>query len=156
MAIIVEDGSNVANANSYGDTAGLTAYATLRGITIAGDPEVLLIKAMDVLEGETWNGYRSNSDQALSFPRYGICIDGVIVDSDEIPSELVEGLYELAISIDGDVDPLSNSDRVKTSVSVGPISVTYKDGSDEVTTHRYTNKLKDLLANGGGEIRRIR
>lgn len=156
MAIIVEDGSNVPGANSYGDVAGLTAYAAARGITLVGDLEALLIRSMDQLEGEYWKGRRSNSDQALSFPRYGICIDGEILDSDEIPKQLVEGQYELAISLDGGVDPLADSDRVKSSVTVGPISVSYKDGSDEVTTHKYTNKLKDLLASGGGEIKRIR
>ena len=156
MTIIVEDGSGVPNANSYGDVAGLTAYAAARGVTIVGDPEVLLIKSMDVIEGESFRGYKSNSEQALSFPRYGITIDGVVFDSDEIPKQLVEGQYELCIIIDEGNDPLNNTNRVKSSVSVGPISVTYKDGSDEVLTYRYTNKLKDLLTSGGGEIRRIR
>jgi len=58
--------------NSYITTEELTAYASNRGITITGDASILLIKAMDVIESKNYSGYKTDSAQALSFPRYGI------------------------------------------------------------------------------------
>lgn len=55
MALVVEDGTGVAGADSYADLATLRAYAAKRGVTLSPDDATLepfAYKAMDYLEGE--------------------------------------------------------------------------------------------------------
>lgn len=80
MAIIVEDGTIVADANSYVTLAEVRAYATLRGITVPvadGDLEKHLHLAMDWFESEDFPSARLDATQELNFPRDVIVVDGV-------------------------------------------------------------------------------
>lgn len=95
MAIIVEDGSIVANANSYVDHTELAAYATLRGVTLSAvqaTREQYLIQAMDWLDQFTnkWKGVRTDDDQALEWPRTNVILydSGPYLDPNTIPAEL--------------------------------------------------------------------
>ena len=117
MTIVVEDGTRVTGANSYVTEAELTAYAVARGITISGDPEELLIKAMDYIEELDFIGVKYQYDQALQWPRAYVMIDTYYIDQDEIPQQLKDALCEVAISIDTDEDPLANVERVKKEKS---------------------------------------
>ncbi len=49
MAIVVEDGTQVAGANSYVSESDLTTYASDRGVALSETESVLIIKAMDYL-----------------------------------------------------------------------------------------------------------
>jgi len=92
MTIIVEDGSIVANANSYATAAELSAYADLRGVTISTDESVLLIKAMDWLDqyANRWKGDRTDDDQVLEWPRINVILydAGPYLGQNTIPAEL--------------------------------------------------------------------
>lgn len=95
MAITVEDGSIVANANSYVDHTELAAYATLRGVTLSADQttrEQLLIKAMDWLDqyANKWKGLRTSNSQVLEWPRANVILydNGPYLDQNTIPQEL--------------------------------------------------------------------
>lgn len=149
MTIIVEDGSIVTNANSYVTEAELTAYAVARGVTISGDPEELLIKAMDYIEGLEFIGVKYQYDQPLQWPRAYVMLDSYWIDQDEIPQLLKDAQCESAITIDADIDPLANIDRVKQSTTVGVVSVTYATGSSATTiVRKLSNKLRKLLSGG--------
>lgn len=53
MALVVEDGTGVAGADSYADLATLRAYAARRGVTLSADDATLepfAYKAMDYLD----------------------------------------------------------------------------------------------------------
>ena len=72
--IVVEDGTNVPDANSYVTVEELVQYSADRGILLPVDDaekEILLIKAMDYLElaDNEYVGLRSYPDQLLSWPR---------------------------------------------------------------------------------------
>ena len=74
--LIIEDGTGVANANSYASADDARAWAALRGITLpefiegSTDPvETLLITAMDYLESQNFIGFQATPVQALSWPR---------------------------------------------------------------------------------------
>ena len=58
--IVVEDGSGKTDSNSYIDEAGLTTYATDRGITLTAADDAakaaLLIQAMDYIEQKNFKG----------------------------------------------------------------------------------------------------
>lgn len=53
MALIVEDGTGVASANTYADLAAVRTYAALRGVILSADDAVLepmVHKSMDYLD----------------------------------------------------------------------------------------------------------
>lgn len=150
MAIIVEDGTVVTGANSYISEAELTAYATARGVTLSGDTEQLLIKAMDYIESLDFIGLKYVISQPLQWPRWGVVIDGYYEQVEDIPQLLKDGLAEVAIAIDNGEDPLADIARVKTKVKVGPISTEYAPGQSTSIVRRIDNKLYKILKGSGG------
>lgn len=150
MALIVEDGSVVSNANSYISIADFETYAAARDYTIVGTSETLLIKAMDYLEAQSYKGIKYTSTQALQWPRVDVVIDSYLVDTDTIPTELINAQCEVAMAIDAGNDPLLDLPRKTISEQVGPIAVTYADGSSSlVINRRIMNALYKLLKTGG-------
>jgi len=134
MTLIVEDGSNVANANSYVSIADARSYAELRGVTLPADDadvEVLLIKAMDYIEAQRdrYQGRKSYDTQALQFPRYDVYVDSLLVGSTTIPRELRYAQMALAIEAQSsDLMPsrLPSDKGPVTQESVeGAVSVSY-------------------------------
>lgn len=151
MAIIVEDGSVVANANSYVSEAELTAFATARGVTLTTDEEVLLISAMDYIESLQYKGFKLTRDQYLQWPRSYVVVDGWGIDSDTIPQELKNGLMQCAIAIDQGNNPLQDAPRSTKREKVGELEVEYMDNASSVVINKkILTSLQKLLANGGG------
>jgi len=80
MTIRVEDGTIVANANSYVTAAEFVSYESDRGNTTNAEAdtdqiEFALIKGADFLGQKyrhRWKGSRVNSQQALDWPRRGV------------------------------------------------------------------------------------
>lgn len=130
MAIVVEDGTGLANSNSYASEADLTAYATARGVTISGTNEQLLIQAMDFIEQQRFIGDKASKEQALQWPRTGAMVDGYYIDSDEIPTLLKEAQMEVSLSIDSGFNPMSSLEReTKREKIDGAIEVEYASGA---------------------------
>lgn len=134
MTLIVEDGSKVADANSYVSVADARSYATLRGVTLPvadAEVEVLLIKAADYIEAQRgrYQGDRTHSDQSLQFPRTGVYVDGLLVGSTSIPRELRYAQMALAVEAQtSDLMPtrLPTDKGPVTQESVeGAVSVSY-------------------------------
>ncbi len=149
-AIIVEDGSGLANSNSYVSEADLGTYVTDRGVTLSGTPAILLIQAMDYIELQRYKGTKGTNDQALQWPRYGVFIDDYSVDSDTIPQLLIDALCEVTIGIDSGTNPLADSPRETIEEVVGDIEVKYKPSSLAHTYLTAANaKLRKLLAVNG-------
>ncbi len=147
--IVIEDGSNVAGANSYITEAELATYALDRGVTIAAaDTKVLLIESIDYLESLNYKGFKRFTDQVLQWPRLDVIVDDLLLDSDVIPTLLKDGQAEVALAIDSGESPLANIARVKQSVGVGKgaVSVTYANNSQDTTIVRKINaKLQKLI-----------
>lgn len=120
--------------DTYATEAELTAYATARAITLAGAPEVLLIKAMDYLDTleDRWQGERTDPLQPLAWPRAGVFVRGVEVPDDAIPDAVVKAQIMLAVQADKmDLLPVigANQSGAVTGKSVGDVSVSYAEGS---------------------------
>lgn len=140
MALVIEDGTIVADANSYASAADLTTYAGLRGVTLPttdAEKEALLIKAMDYLaryRGK-WKGERVAEAQELDFPRTGVYVDNLLLPSDEIPRELFYAQLSLAVaSISADLLPTADANQkgpVIEETVHGAITVKYAN-SDRV------------------------
>jgi len=171
MALIVEDGTALADAESYISVADATAYHAARGnsawAALASDTvrEQALRKAADYL-GETyrdrWTGYRVTTTQALDWPRYGaprrdLPSDGYHVQyaSDVIPAEVVRACAELAIrAAAGDLT--EDEEQRIAAVSAGSVSVTFQAGSSPRKKFPAVDGLlRPLLkANGGIAVAR--
>lgn len=92
--LVIEDGSVVANANTYASAADLVSFANFRGLSIPSDQtsqEQLLLKAMDYIEPLDWLGrrFKASRDQPLEWPRYDVIIEGWPVYMNEIPRQLI-------------------------------------------------------------------
>lgn len=156
MAVIVEDGSIVTNANSYVSEAELSAYATARGLTLTASAEQLITKSMDFIETRSFAGIKYTQDQELQFPRSSLYIDSYLVSTSTIPKQLKNAQMETAIAIDQGFDPLAVVDRPKNKVKVGPISVEYDDKEFEPIVKKINAYLSPLLAAGSNQFRIIR
>ena len=136
ITIIVEDGSNVPNANSYLGLAAVREYAAHRGVVLSSDDDDVaskLIVGMDYLEAREcdFQGSRTYDDQALSWPRSGVVINCKAVADDAMPSQLKGALAQLVMALESGIDiaPNSSSDDFITSAKVGPLSVSFVDPS---------------------------
>jgi hypothetical protein len=102
MALTKENGTIVANANTYASWADLQAFCTLYGDTAPASQAIgegLLLKAMDKLaeyQGR-WQGWRVSPDQALDWPRADVWRDGYLLASNAIPRELFYAQMRLAL-----------------------------------------------------------
>lgn len=103
MALVIEDGTIVAGANSYIDVPAAKAFAEARGVDLGTDDAVTeqrLLGAMDYLESLSYKGTRTDPDnQALSWPRTGVSYDGAAFGSDVIPGKLKNAQAQLVIEL---------------------------------------------------------
>ena len=134
MALIIEDGTIVANANSFATVAECQAYADARGLTLPTTDagiEVLLVSAFDFLFSieADFQGTRYNTDQEAPFPRDEIYFlrdpDNDI--SGTIPKVLKNGQCRLAFDASQSDLLATGSGRVVKKEGVGPLSVEYGD-----------------------------
>lgn len=143
MALVKEDGTGVADANTYALVAEVRAYAQARGVTLPVDDssvESLIIPSMDYLEGfrsryqatKTYTGvagFHANDEfeiappadvdthpaQLLQWPRYGVTIDGVPISGNTMPKELIAALCQCVMEIQAgnDLNPTTSGQVVK-------------------------------------------
>ena len=138
IALVIEDGSIVANANSYATYDEIVDYAEARGVTLAqGSPVdetmvvIQAINAMDYLEALKYRyiGERvSPSEQRLAWPRKNAYAEGCyLLPSDEIPADLVKAQCQLCIEISRGVSllPTSNTSAFVVREKVGPLETEY-------------------------------
>jgi len=131
VALVVEDGSGKVDSVTYASVSDLRAYAALRNVTLPDDDsdcEVLLIKAMDRLADENFQGSRLSRTQALPWPRYGVCIEDFPIPSNEIPRQLIYCQCAFAIEAQT-IDLLPTADVTVAGAiieeTVGPITTRY-------------------------------
>lgn len=108
--LIIEDGTGKPDAESYASAEDLALYAVKFGTVIpAGVPEqeALLRRAALVMDGMTWKGRKSSSEQALSWPRREVLLDREIKPDNYLPARIQYGQMALAAEIHtDDVDPI--------------------------------------------------
>ena len=150
--LIVEDGSQVTNSNSFVSDAEYKAYANLRGLTVAAtqpDREAHLIAAMDYLKSIECNvqGRRVSSTQSLMFPRLDVWLYGYTVNSDVIPQEIKNAQMEAAaFSTSNEILTNSTNDNIK-SQQLDVMRVEYFSGGsmNKVNMQRVNAQLSALL-----------
>lgn len=104
MALTIEDGTGVANADSYATVAELDTFASDRGITSLpatdAEKEVLLRLGFDFVEAHRaqFKGTKYvEGNQYSQFPRCNLYVDGELLETDEIPKEVKLAQMQLAV-----------------------------------------------------------
>ena len=160
MAIIVEDGTIVAGANSLVSEADYIAYLATIGITATGDTEVQLIHAMEFIDSleSRMIGYRVKRDQPLSWPRTDVCIEDFYWSSDEIPRQAIDAQIALALDLENGIDlfnrPEPDNKVIKRERVEGAVEVEYATPSGGVgvklsKSSRSMALVNSLMKNSG-------
>ncbi len=137
MALIIEDGSLPAGADSFVTVAEVRAFAdalAFTGLPVDdADLEPHCRKSANYVRSIEYKfqGIRISVDQALTWPREPVYIYGFEFPSDEIPQELKDGCCQLAIdSANGTALEQNTSGRTTIKERVeGAVDITYADGS---------------------------
>jgi len=158
MALIV-------GTDTYVTEAELTAYATKRGVTIAGDLSVLLTKALDYLETRNYIGTKTVYNQALQFPR--ILCDDIYsyypqsyhtpcpYDSVTVPTEIKTAQCIAALLIDGGSDLQSTLGQTIKREKVSVLETEYADYSTGAEQFRALDDILRNFVSSGVKVTRV-
>lgn len=155
--LIIEDGTVVADANSFATDDEFKTYANLRNFEVPAtqpDREALLILAMDYIfsKESKLQGARLSADQDLPFPRYGVCANNFQLPSGTIPKAIKKAQMELALQANDSGLLVTGEVQNLASFNVdGVYSESYFSGGNwtQVRTERADAYLNPLYKNGG-------
>lgn len=164
MAIVVEDGSVVAGANSYASVAQATTYLTARNRAAAwtakttAEQEAALVQATDYLTQQyrgRWKGLRYSESQSLDWPRAEVTVPGYPVGwsigVDEVPGEVNAATILLAErAIAGVLLPDTAPGAAVRRQKVGSLEVEYDNATTntEPVYNEVYRSLRHLLTGG--------
>lgn len=153
MALVVEDGTGLTNANSFVSVADADTYLADRGRTAwaaltTQQKEAALINATDFLNAAFgWVGYRNTATQALAWPRTSY--------SPRIPAgvpvqvkQAVTRVADLAATEGASLFSAVSGSELVRRAQAGPVSVEFSDQALAVaaTGRALMPWLNDLLA----------
>lgn len=156
MALVVEDGTGLADAEAYIAVADADAYHAARGnaawAALATEAKEAALRLgadyMGAVYGLRWCGARLTTTQALDWPR----------DAEGVPAAVVRANAELALRASAGALLADQGPAVK-SETVGPLSVTYMDGARQSMRYALVDALlqsASLLCGGYGRIPVVR
>ncbi len=169
MAIVVEDGTGRADAESYASIADADArhvkfgdmpnWAAESDVTLR---EQALREATQFLESEYRGrlpGYRASKEQALHFPAFSAFdADGYLLDSSDVPAAMVQAtcaLSDRAIAGTLRPDVVDGGSLARERVKVGPIEedLTYVGGQDTGrTSYEIVDSILSRLLGPAGQV----
>lgn len=165
MTLIVEDGSNVPNAEAYADVTYADAYFAARGNTAwaaldTPKKEINLRNGADYMTAtlrDMWAGERVNmrnglyARQSMDWPRQGVYIDRyTYIQTDEIPDEIKRANCELAMKAEAGELLQDTTGVWITREKVGPIETEYGSYGSSLTFYNYVNQLLAPFMRQGG------
>lgn len=166
MTIIVEDGSNIPNSNSYVSLADARAILTPLGQDLDSVDEVAeqqILLAANYVDAfrKRYQGWKTVSTQSMQWPRVMVSIDGSSIAIDVIPQDLIDAQVFAAyeVSLGQILQPTSTNQSVQSEEVVGAVKVSYFDtgsidGSPILV--RVNDSLNPLFTFGGSSMRGIR
>tara|TARA_R110000851_G_scaffold143428_1_gene282348 strand:- start:5149 stop:5946 length:798 start_codon:yes stop_codon:yes gene_type:complete len=156
--LIIEDGTVVANANSYATDDEFKAYANIECSAVPAtqpEREALLILAMKYIEGKENNlkGCRVSVDQELSYPRYGLCVKNFNVPSNTIHKNVKKAQMELALQANGSDLFINSQNQNVQREKLDTLEVEYFSGGSwaSIRTDSADAYLKPLMINNGND-----
>lgn len=166
MSLIVEDGTGLANAESYISVADATTYHAAIGNTawaaLATDAlrEQALRRATQYMVGRyrlSWTGTRMSATQALDWPRSLVPLRDMPFASyypnTQVAPEVKSACASLALRTASGTTLVADQTQRKKKVKVGPIETEYADGSSAQKKYPEIDAmLKAYLKGGSGQI----
>lgn len=171
MTFVVEDGSGLADANSYLSVADADDYWSDHGAPAAwsgttSEKETALRLASQYLDaryGKRWIGCRWSREQGLDWPRASVLVDGFLWPVADIHPNVLVATAELALrSIENgdllpDLSAGTGATVKKEFVKVGPLASSIEYGAGGSSSHKVFALvdaiLKRLLEPGGLKVR---
>jgi hypothetical protein len=149
----------VKGTNSYATVAEADAYFSDSFNKIAWtaasstSKAQALVTATSIIDEYQFTGMAVSDTQTLAFPRYGSYFDPkvgaeVVFDEVEVPTRIINAVYELAHHLLLSPGSLDTTSSVK-SLSVGSISLTDIRSPERVPS-TVTRLINPLLTNAGG------
>lgn len=164
MALVVEDGTGLATAQSYISVANAATYLAAKGDATwaaATDAarESALVRAtayLDAAYASRWPGFRYCETQALAWPRvYAYDVDGFGIASTTIPTALKNATCEAAVLELAEAGVLSKkAEGGLKSIKIGSIEKTWAGSSAPGATSypAIRQALARIVGPGGGNI----
>lgn len=164
MAIEVEDGTGLADADSYISLADADTYATAYGLTTwtgtDAAKETALRQATEYLDTSfDWIGELKTNTQALGWPRD----DAEDRDGREligVPVRVQRATVQVAALALSGALLVSESEGIVSSVSAGSVSVSFKNGQTaseakkfQAVTRLLVGLFRSSAADGGAFVR---
>jgi hypothetical protein len=165
MALIVENGTGLSNAESYCSEVYADDYHEKRGNAAWDsvlDKEAALRKATDYMlqvYRSRWQGTRLTTTQALDWPRSNVGIDVyTTVDDDIVPVEVKNACAELALKTYSAELYEDIGQKVKRK-KVDVIEIEYESASTQTKQYRAIDAMLSpylLSSNGGFNVKTVR
>jgi hypothetical protein len=159
MALTIEDGTGVADADSYATVAELDAFAAARGFSSLpatdADKEVLLRLAFDYVEAHRGQflGTKANlGNEFAQWPREDVCLDGEDLAATEIPRELKRAQMQLAVDANDETLSPTGTGQAVIREKLDVLETEYAEGGSIAPQPIFAaaNKfLAPLLKTGG-------
>lgn len=142
--LIVEDGTNVPNANSYISQSDAVIYFNNKGDSVftnsSSDQQAAALfragQGLDFWLNGRWRGRRANQVQALDWPRLGVHdSDGYCVPNNVVPAKVKLAQAEVAkieLSTSFIQQSVDRSNNIEKQ-TVGPIDTTYMKTAPSIT-----------------------
>lgn len=138
MALTVETGAGLPDADAFVSVADADDLAQARGVTdwigkSQADREAAIRRATSWLSALIWHGSRTHGRaQALAWPRFGVSdADGNMIQTDEVPTEVRKACSLLAFEEARQPGALSPDagDRQTKRERVGSLEVEYMNAT---------------------------
>lgn len=163
MALVVENGTGLSNAESYVSVAGADTRMSNLGNTnwttlTTVEKEQALRRAtvyMAQAYRERWAGNRHTTTQALDWPRNSVVVDGfVVIESNVVPADVANACADLAFkAAAGDLN--ADIERAVIREKVGPLETEYSAHSPQTVRYRAIDMLLAPYLTGGGAMARL-
>lgn len=162
MALITEDGTGLSTAESYVSVADADARQTALGITAWTGSDTVKEQAlrratafMEQRYRSRWKGTRLLRAQALSWPRYGVLVDGFDIESTIVPDEVANACADLAVKA---LSETFNDDLERGIVreKVGPLETEYDAFASQAKRYPAIDQMLAPFLQGGGHSRLLR
>jgi len=171
MALIVEDGTGLDDAESYVSVAEIKSYWSVRGdpSAISGATDAVLEEKareatayLDGIYSGRYAGYKKTKEQSLQWPRYDAYESGWLISGDIIPQRLKSACCELifrAMSANLSIDLTSGEAALKREyVRAGSVvtSQEFVGASNRQPVYTTAKNLIKPILQGGGAVPLIR
>lgn len=161
MALIVEDGTSVEDAESYISVEGADTYHTGRGANLwfeltVEEKEQALRRATEYMVGEyrdRWLGRRTSATQALDWPRTGVYLsdlaDQCRIPTTFVPRDVKAACASLALrAAAGEL--VEDTDQKIIEETIGPITTKWDPKSSTKRKYPQIDSMLKIFMSGGG------